>query len=52
MGHRRRLPPDHLWRRNKRRFNGAQELGGPLEVPDGDEIMRQLDGVVNRIKTG
>jgi len=51
MGHRRWLPPDHPWRRNKRRFNGAQELGGPPEFPDGDEIMRQLDGVVNRAKT-
>jgi hypothetical protein len=27
-------------------------LGCPPEVPDDDEIMRQLDGVVNRAKTG
>jgi len=45
-GHRRWLPPDHLWRRNKRRFNGAHE------VPDGDEIMRQLECVVNWTRTG
>jgi hypothetical protein len=51
-GHRRWLPPDHLWRRNKRRFNGAQEMVGPLEVLDGDEIMRQLECVVNWTRTG
>lgn len=41
MGHRRWLPPDHPWRRNKRRFKGAQEMVGPPKVPDGDEIMSQ-----------
>jgi hypothetical protein len=46
------LPPDHPWRRNKRRFNDAQEMIGPPEVPDGDEIMRQLNCVVNRARTG
>jgi hypothetical protein len=47
MGHRRWLPLDHPWRRNKRRFNGAQEMDSPPEVPDGDEIMRQLECVVS-----
>jgi hypothetical protein len=46
------LPPDHPWRRNKRRFNSAREMVGPLKVPDGDEIMRQLECVVNRARTG
>jgi hypothetical protein len=52
MGHRRWLPPDHPWRRNKRRFNSAQEIVGPPEVPDGDEILRKLECVVNRARTG
>jgi hypothetical protein len=40
------------WRRNKRRFNGAQEMDSPLEVLNGDEIMRQLECVVKRARTG
>jgi len=52
MGHRRWLPLDHPWRRNKRRFNGAQEMGSPPNVPNGDEIIRQLECVVNRARTG
>jgi hypothetical protein len=45
------LPLDHPWRRNKRQFNGAQEMVGPPEVQDGNEIMRQLECVVNRART-
>lgn len=52
MGHMRWLPPDHPWRRNKRRFNSVQEMVGPPKVPDGDEIMRQLECGVNRARTG
>ncbi|XP_062162205.1 uncharacterized protein LOC133869265 [Alnus glutinosa] len=43
MGHRRWLPLDHSWRRNKRAFDGTQEMGTPPLVPSGDEIMRQLE---------
>jgi hypothetical protein len=46
MGHRRWLPMNHPWRKNKRAFDGTQELEGPLDVPDGVEILRQLDGKV------
>jgi hypothetical protein len=43
MGHRRWLPLDHSWRRNKRAFDGKQEMGHSPLVPNGDEIMRQLE---------
>jgi len=46
MGHRQWLPPDHPWRRNKRRFNGAQKMVGPPEVLDVNEIMKQLKCVL------
>jgi len=52
MGHKQWLAPDHPWRRNKRRFNGEQEMDSPLEVLDDDEIMRQLECVVKRARTG
>lgn len=52
MGHRRWLPPNHQWRRNKRQFNGTQEMDSPHEVLNGNEIMRQLECVVKRARTG
>jgi hypothetical protein len=48
MGYRRYLPMDHPFRRNKRKFNGKQELKCAPEVPSGDEILRQLEGMVFR----
>jgi hypothetical protein len=45
MGHRQYLPMDHLFRRNKRTFDGNQELGCAPDVPSGDEILRQLEGM-------
>ena len=45
MGHRRYLPMDHPFRRNKRTFDGKQELECASEVPSGDEILRQLEGM-------
>ena len=45
MGHRRYLPMDHPFRRNKRIFDGKQELKCAPEVPSGDEILRQLEGM-------
>jgi hypothetical protein len=50
MGHRRWLPPEHQWRKNKRPFDGTQEMESAPEAPDGDEIMRQLDCVVKRAR--
>ena len=48
MGHRRYLPMDHPFRKNKRTFDGKQELECALEVPSGDEILRQLEGMAFR----
>jgi hypothetical protein len=52
MGHRRWLPPEHKWRKNKRHFDGTQEFDGPPGVPDADEIMRQLEEVKRRKMMG
>jgi hypothetical protein len=46
MGRRRWLPMDHLLRKNRRTFDGKQELECAPEVPSGDEILRQLEGMV------
>jgi hypothetical protein len=48
MGHRRYLPMDHPFRRSRRTFDGKQELKCASKVPSGDEILRQLEGVVFR----
>jgi hypothetical protein len=44
MGHRRWLPTDHKWRQMARTFDNKQELGAAPVVPDGGEILRQLQG--------
>jgi hypothetical protein len=41
MGHGQYLPLDHPWRKNKRTFDGNQERQCALNVPSGDEILRQ-----------
>jgi hypothetical protein len=43
MGHRRYLPTEHLWRLNRRTFDGTEELECTPDVPCGDEILQQLD---------
>jgi hypothetical protein len=45
MGHRRYLPIEHLWRLNRRTFDGTEEFDSAPNVPSGDEILQQLDGV-------
>jgi hypothetical protein len=45
MGHRRYLPNEHLWRMNRRTFDGTEEFDSAPNVPCGDEILQQLDGV-------
>jgi hypothetical protein len=46
MGHRRYLPMDHPFRRNRRTFDGKQEFECAPEVPSGEEILTQLQGMV------
>jgi hypothetical protein len=45
MGHRRYLPTEHLRRLNRRTFDGTEELECAPNVPFGDEILQQLDGI-------
>ena len=45
MGHRQYLPLSHPWRKNKNFFDGNQELQCAPDVPSGDEILRQLEGM-------
>jgi len=43
MGDRRYLPTEHLWRLNRRTFDGTEELQCAPNVPCEDEILQQLD---------
>jgi len=45
MGHMRYLPTKHLWRLNRRTFDGTEELECAPNVPCGDEILQQLDEI-------
>lgn len=45
IGHRGYLPTEHLWRMNRRTFDGIEEFDSVPDVPCGDEIIQQLDGV-------
>jgi hypothetical protein len=45
MGHMRYLPNEHLWRLNRRTFDGTEELECAPNVPFRDEILQQLDGI-------
>ncbi|KAF5441866.1 hypothetical protein F2P56_037196 [Juglans regia] len=45
MGHRRFLPMDHRWRKQASAFDGTKEINHPPIVPNGDDILRQLENV-------
>jgi hypothetical protein len=45
MGHRRFLPMDHRWRKERMSFDGTQEFDPPPHMPTGDEIWRQVQGI-------
>jgi hypothetical protein len=40
------LPAKHLWQLNRRTFDSIEELECASNVPCGDEILQQLDGIV------
>ncbi|XP_042964595.1 uncharacterized protein LOC122298807 [Carya illinoinensis] len=42
MGHRRFLPPNHMWRLRKHLFNGKEDHRPPPRVLDGADILAQL----------
>ena len=43
-GHRRFLPMNHHFRKQKKAFNGKQDFDLPPHIKTGEEIMRELDG--------
>jgi hypothetical protein len=43
MGHRQWLPPNHPWIMNKFAFDGTYKINRPPVVPNGDNILRQLE---------
>ncbi|KAF5481244.1 hypothetical protein F2P56_001912 [Juglans regia] len=45
MGHRRFLPRNHRWRKQGSAFDGTKEINHPPVVPNGDDIMRQLENI-------
>jgi hypothetical protein len=45
MGHRSYLPNEHLWWLNRRTFDETEELECAPNMPFGDEILQQLDGI-------
>ncbi|XP_019237188.1 PREDICTED: uncharacterized protein LOC109217404 [Nicotiana attenuata] len=47
MGHRRLLPLDHPWRKNRRLFDGKVEKGVAPNPLTGDDVLMQLQGLGN-----
>ncbi|XP_035545076.1 uncharacterized protein LOC109022087 [Juglans regia] len=47
MGHRRFLPPDHIWRKKKTIFNGYAEHRDPPTVYSREDILIQLQDIPN-----
>ncbi|XP_042980097.1 uncharacterized protein LOC122310279 [Carya illinoinensis] len=42
MGHRRFLPPDHIWRSRKGLFNGKEDHRNPPRLLNGSDVVSQL----------
>ncbi|KAL3648215.1 hypothetical protein CASFOL_007639 [Castilleja foliolosa] len=49
MGHRRSLPRDHPWRKDKKKFNGKKEDAEQPISLTGDDILLQMDRLQTRI---
>ncbi|XP_073129709.1 uncharacterized protein [Henckelia pumila] len=44
-GHRRFLPANHLYRRQRKAFNGYQEFNPAPKPLSGDEVLKKVDGI-------
>ncbi|KAF5443124.1 hypothetical protein F2P56_035712 [Juglans regia] len=47
MGHRRFLPPDHMWRMRKHLFNGRENQRMPPRILEGADVVAQLQMIGN-----
>ena len=47
MGHRRYLPKDHKYRRNKAGFDGNEEWGDPPMILNGNQVWNEVSQIVN-----
>ena len=45
LGHRRYLPQNHLYRRQRAAFNGEQELGQARQPLSGEEVLSQQEQI-------
>ena len=43
MGHRRFLPRNHPYQRQKKAFNGEQDFRIPIKILSGEEILEKID---------
>ncbi|KAL3646934.1 hypothetical protein CASFOL_009478 [Castilleja foliolosa] len=49
MGHRRNLPRNHPWRKDKKNFNGEREDSAPPKSLTGDDVLLQLNRLQKRV---
>ena len=47
IGHKRFLPCNHPFRKQKKAFNGEQEFGSTSQPLSGEEILRKIDVICN-----
>ena len=47
MGHRRFLPLDHPWRRDKKNFNGEVDMRDPMMPKCGHDILKDIDNLLS-----
>ncbi|KAL3618470.1 hypothetical protein CASFOL_037552 [Castilleja foliolosa] len=49
MGHRRNLPKNHSWRKDKKNFNGKREDSAPPKSLTGEDVLLQLHRLQTRV---